>query len=257
MIVMKKSIIVFGIFLYASLFVSGDDAIYQARISSAIAELELNDFLALWFTDADTGQPIAGALVAIKNFGGIKTDNDGLAVFPVVEDGEHQFIIQKEGYITYRDSFNVFGGSIFFYKYSVPRLLSVNNIKVVVDWGDKPEDIDAHFVKEGKYHISYRDTKKSEDGAAWLDRDDTDGYGPETITVTQLDNEAIYRCFVHNYSERDRKDSSSLSASKVTVRVFIDNKFYAAYQVQSGVRGTTWNVFNIVNGKIQLINLYE
>jgi hypothetical protein len=232
----------------------GDDAAYQAQIQSMIMELEMDDLLALWFTDADTGQPIADALVAIEKKGGIKTNKDGLAIFPVVEDGEHRFIIQKEGYVTYQGSFTVFVGTIFFNKYSIPKLLPVNNIKIVLDWDAAPRDLDAHLVKEGRYHISYRDVRKSDDDAAWLDRDDMDGFGPETITVTQLDTHATYRYFVFNYSNRQDKNSSSLSTSKAVVRVFVDNKFQAVYQVQPGRRGTTWNVFNIVNGKIQVVD---
>jgi hypothetical protein len=235
----------------------GDDAAYQARIQSAILELEMDDLLALWFTDADTGQPVTDALVAIEKKGSIRTNEDGLAVFPVIEDGEHRFIIQKEGYITYQDSFAVFAGTIFFNKYSIPRLLSIDNIKIVLDWDAAPRDLDAHLVKEGRYHISYRDAGRSEDGTAWLDRDDMDGFGPETITVTELDKQAAYRYFVFDYSNRLDENSSRLSASKAVVRVFVNNKFQAIYQIPPNRRGTAWNVFNIVNGEIQTVDEYE
>jgi hypothetical protein len=235
----------------------GDDAAYQARIQFTILELEMDGLLALWFTDADTGQPIADASVAIEKKGRIETNNDGLAIFPVIEDGEHRFIIQKEGYITFQGSFNVFAGTIFFNKYSIPKFLSISNIKIVLDWDAAPRDLDAHLVKEGSYHISYRDADKSEDGAAWLDRDDMDGFGPETITVTQLDNNASYQYFVFNYSNRLNENSSHLSASKAVVRVFVDNKFQSIYQIKPGKQGKKWNVFNIVNGKIQTVDEYE
>jgi hypothetical protein len=217
----------------------------------------MDDLLSLWFTDADTGQPIADAAVAVEKKGRIETNKDGLAIFPRIEDGEHRFIIQKEGYVTYRASFTVFAGTIFFNKYSIPKLLTVENIKIVLDWDAEPRDIDAHFVKEGRYHISYRNVKKSEDGTAWLDRDDTDGFGPETITVTQLDTTATYQYFVHDYTNRSDGANSRLSASKAVVRVFVNNKFQAVYQIQPGKRGTVWKVFTIMNGKIQMIDDYE
>jgi hypothetical protein len=44
----------------------GDDAAYQVQIQSIMLELEMDDLLVLWFTDADTGQPIADALVAME-----------------------------------------------------------------------------------------------------------------------------------------------------------------------------------------------
>jgi hypothetical protein len=231
--------------------------IYLARVGLRVQEIELQDALSLWFTDADTGQPIQGALVAIENTGSTRTDEDGLGVFPIIADGEYAFIFQKDGYVTTKDVFFIYMGSIFSNKYSIPKIMQIDNIKIIVDWGRSPADLDAHLVKENEYHISYRNARISSDNATWLDRDAMNGYGPETITITQLDRNAVYRYFVHNYSNRNSVNDTRLSQSNTTVRIFINNRFYRSYQIETGRIGTTWHVFEIRNGEIVLINRFE
>ena len=172
--------------------------IYLARVGQRILELEMEEALSLWFTDADTGKPIVGALVAIEKSGSTRTDEDGLAIFPVLNDGEHAFIIQKDGYVTTKDTFNVLLSSVFFNKYSIPKIKPIDHIKIILDWGATPADLDAHLVKDNGYHISYRETRTSLDNTAWLDKDTVNGYGPETITVTQVDKRAAYHFFINS-----------------------------------------------------------
>jgi len=97
----------------------------------------------------------------------------------------------------------------------------------------------------------------SSDRTAWLDIDALNGYGPETITVTQVDQNAVYRYFIHNYTNRDAVNDSRLSQSRATVRVYINNRFHASYQINAGKIGTKWHVFDIVNGGIKLNNRFE
>jgi hypothetical protein len=237
-------------------FIERED-VYLARIGQKILILEMEGALSLWFTDADTGRPLQGALVTIENIGSTRTDADGLAIFPVINDGEHTFIFQKEGYVTTRDTFRVVFESIFFNKYSIPKIKEIDHIKIILDWGASPADLDAHLVKDNGYHISYRNSNTSADNTAWLDRDAVNGYGPETITVTQIDNRATYHYYVHNYSNRTAVNDLRLSNSKAVVHVYINNRFYTSYQVELAKAGITWYVFDIVNGEIRFVNRFE
>ena len=246
---MKKIVLIFA--LIGSLcFAYGEtDAVYTARILSRIAEMEMNGALSLWITDCDTGEGIEGALVAIENVGSTKSDADGVAAFPILEDGTYNFIIQHDDYVLTKDSFEVFVGSIFFNKYSIPKKVEYQYIKIILDWGKNPKDLDIHLIKENGYHISFRDKKRSDDGTVWLDRDDMDGFGPETITITELDNAAVYRCFVFNWSKQHETSGFSLSQSGTRIRVYADNKFIRTYTVPAQERGVTWQVFGIQEGK--------
>lgn len=260
---MKRKLITVFVVLFcilhpaaAQYFVERED-VYLARIGQRIIELEMQEALSLWFTDADTGKPIQGARVAIENTGSTITDEDGLAVFPVIDNGSYDFIIQKEGYVTTRDTFTVTSGTIIANKYSIPKILNVENIKIILDWGNTPKDLDAHLVKEGGYHISYRNIKTSSDNTAWLDKDTINGYGPETITITQIDKSSIYEYYVHNYSNRNAINDRNLSQSKATVRIYINNKFHMRYQIDLDKAGTIWYVFEIVNGEIKQTSRFE
>ncbi len=165
----------------------------------------------VWFIDAETGIPIKDANITVDNVGTFKTDKDGLIYFETPRDGDYSFSFQKSGYASLDDTFEVVFGSIFFNRYSIPKILELENVKLVLDWGDRPYDLDLHLVKRGSngYHISYRSKRRLDDGTVWLDRDDMDGYGPETITITENDNAANYLVYVHNYSDGNNPNSST------------------------------------------------
>lgn len=254
---MKKKILVVVLFMAAIFLHAENDAVYKARIMHRIAELEMDGVLSLWITDCDTGKPIEGAFVAIEGVGSTKSDKDGIASFPVTEDGTYNFIIQHENYVMTKDSFDVFGGTIFFCKYSIPKKVSYQCVKVILDWGKTPADLDAHLVKSNAYHISFRDTVRSDDGTVWLDRDDRDSFGPETITITQLDAAAVYRYFVFNWTGRNERNGTGLSQSGARIRVYVDNALKGSWKVPALQRGTTWNVFNIKGGNIVPVNSVE
>jgi hypothetical protein len=234
------------------------DKLYQSKVASRIAIMAMSGEAALWFTDADTGLPLTGAKVIIDGAkSGIETDVDGLAVFPAPDDGKHTFSVTKQGYIFFEDSFTVRLGQIIFNKFSIPHVSQVKQIKIVLDWAAEPPDLDIHVVKEKQYHISYHDMLKASDGTAWLDRDDTTGYGPETVTITEVDDHAAYHIYVHSYSDRKQKNSKRLASSNAAVRIYSDNKLVARYSVTAGTAGTTWYAADIVNGNIQDVNRYE
>jgi len=106
-------------------------------------------------------------------------------------------------------------------------------------------------VKANSYHISYRNTRVLADGTGMLDRDDMDGFGPETITVERIDANGSYTFFVHNYSAHEKPGSPSLSVSKATVRVYSGNRLLKTFQIPEGFTEKTWNVFRVVNGQVE------
>ena len=254
---MRKGIIAFAFIISLCCVYGETDAVHTAKILQRMAEMEMNGALSLWITDCDTGEGIEGALVAIENVGSTKSDSDGVAAFPVLEDGTYNFIVQHDKYVLTKDSFEVFGGSIFFNKYSIPKKVEYQCIKIILNWGKNPKDLDIHLIKENEYHISFRNKKRSDDGTVWRDRDDMNGLGPETITITKLDNSAVYQCFVFNWSKQHEPNGLSLSGSGAKIRIYADNKFVGSYMVPEQKRGITWQVFNIQEGKFVNKNYIE
>jgi hypothetical protein len=254
---MKKLLYLLFAVCCASAVQAQSDPLYRGKVAAKIAQLAFEGKSVLWFSNADTGLPLEEARISVENSGVVITDSDGLAVLPTPGDGVHQFLFQKPGFMTVADSFTVNFGSIIFNKYSIPPAAPLEHIKIVLDWGKEPADLDIHVVKENHYHISYHDMKKAADSTAWLDRDEQTGYGPETITITQTDNNAVYHIYIHDYSNRNQKNSLRLSRSQAVVRIYNNNTLAESYTITPGKTGTTWRICGIINGKIEVLDTYE
>ncbi len=87
------------------------------------------------------------------------------------------------------------------------------------------------------------------DGKGELDRDDMNGYGPETITVRDIDDLASYSFKVHDYTNRNNNSNRSLSKSKATVKVYGEGRMLYLFQIPSQGIGNYWEVFKIVDGE--------
>lgn len=221
----------------------------RQTLEDVIAEQE-QDIYTLRFLDALTGEPVEGGDVMIENVGTFKTDSAGRAMFPKQADGLYKTIFKKNGYITAVYNVDIVAETIFKNRLVVSPVMDISQFRVVLDWDQQPLDLDAHFVKANTYHISFRNTRVLADGTGMLDRDDMDGYGPETITVEKIDANGEYGFFVYNYSAHEKPGSPSLSVSKATVRVYSGNRLLKSYQVPENLTDKTWNVFKVINGQV-------
>ena len=145
------------------------------------------------------------------------------------------------------------------------KQLESNKIRIVLSWGEYPSDLDSHIVgktKQGNnFHVAYYDKVFNEEGesAVFLDWDDTSSYGPETVTVIDLDIIDNFKYLVHNYSYRysgsEDEGAFSLSDSRATVDVYRGTALIASYSVPVNRKGTVWNVFEMnALGQITSIN---
>tara|TARA_R110000868_G_scaffold306734_1_gene568019 strand:+ start:50548 stop:51327 length:780 start_codon:yes stop_codon:yes gene_type:complete len=216
----------------------------------AFRELETGE-LTLRFINALNGEYVEGARVLIdgREF---KTDFEGKVLFkPVTENSQSPVLFEKEGYITSSFGIEIALGTIFQNRISVSPILRPESIRIVLDWAKDPRDLDAHLIKQNGYHISFRHKRTSDDGTAQLDRDDTNGNGPETITINEIDQGETYTFMVENFSERSNSNSKSLSnKSRATVRVYGDNQLLHTFRIPPNEVGVKWSVFQIKNGQI-------
>ncbi|OFY16554.1 MAG: hypothetical protein A2X11_12655 [Bacteroidetes bacterium GWE2_42_24] len=219
------------------------------------AETEMVDGkLVLRLFNAENGETVPDANVKIEGIGEFTSDMQGRVLFDIPADGRYAFEFSKQGFIKAIYPFEVIAGTIFYNRISVCPVLDFGTLRVVVEWARRPKDMDAHLVKEGDYHISYQNLHVSKDGVARLDRDDRDGFGPETITVKNIDEQASYTYFIKNYSDKNSPRSKDLSKSKAVVRVYGNNQLMHNWQITPDQRGTSWKVFVISNGRIQPVN---
>jgi len=247
---MKTSIIIF-LFLFSNVGFAQFDKTHS-KLEDATRELDGK--LTLHFFDALNGKPIEGASVSIEDIGKFTTDFNGEVHFESDAMDEHPAIIFRHpDYITSKFNIRISAGTIFFNRFSISPVMKIGDIRIVLDWDKDPRDLDAHFVKEGSggYHISYRNMRVATDAEAKLDRDDTDSYGPETITVNTINQNANYEFYVHDYTNRNNSNSKALSKSKATVKVYSRTQgLIYVFVVPRNLKGTKWVVFKIMEGKI-------
>ena len=129
-----------------------------------------------------------------------------------------------------------------------PTIQNLDGMRIVLNWGKYPEDIDSHLSYAGGY-VCYHDKDASQ---ANLDVDDTDSYGPETITITQKEQGKKYVYAVHNFSDRESINNDNLSnISRAKVFIYIGDTLIKTYTMPEGKKGTVWIPFLIdENGNI-------
>jgi len=88
-----------------------------------------------------------------------------------------------------------------------PVIVSPQQMRLVLNWGAVPRDLDAHLVTpsiEGtNYHVFYALGSRGRTNAApyaQLDVDQQNGYGPGTITITRF-MPGTYHYYVHKFEE--------------------------------------------------------
>jgi len=247
---MKSQLIITALLLFCVNFLNAQETRDKFKNKfDDVFEEEENENLTLRFFNALTGDPIDGANVSIQDMDDYTTDEEGKIRFPITEDGFLLVHFECDKYITSDFKVEVIAGTLFYNRMSVSPVLDLKDIRIVLDWDQSPKDLDAHFIKENGYHISYRNTRSLSDGTGELDRDDMDGYGPETITVRDIDDLATYDFVVHDYSNKGDENSSALSRSKANVKVYGEGRLLYVFQVPQGNKGCKWAVFQISEGQ--------
>jgi len=229
----------------------------KARERADDAMDKMEGLIPMRFFNALNRNPIPGAAVEIPNIGSYVTDNKGKITFPKIPDGNYTLVFSKEGFITTPIDFRVLLGGVDFNWYSISPGFSGKDFRIVLEWGERPADLDLHFVKtggSGNYHISFVNMHTAEDGNAVLDRDDTSGYGPETITIGKTEANAVYSCYIHDYTNRDNTASNQMAQRGAVVRVYSLNRLMYTFRIPANGTGTKWNVFNIERGIVVPVN---
>ncbi|WP_051309765.1 putative Ig domain-containing protein [Desulfogranum japonicum] len=122
-------------------------------------------------------------------------------------------------------------------------LLAENEIRIILTWNDRPEDLEAHLTVPSesgcRYHCYYFEKNIP---TASLDLDDRNGYGPETITLTDRVS-GTYRYYVHDFTNR-YSNSYWLARSGAVVKVFYGDREPLVFNVPNSY-GNVWHVFDL------------
>ena len=206
----------------------------------------------------DTGSPVAAAV----------TDRNGNYSISL-PGGMYTAYISKEGYRS--DSMPVIcEGEITIgdQDITITPKLAAGKIRIVLDWGAYPEDLDSHLVnKDQDIHLFYSSDKIRENNkeviverkngeiVATLDVDALGSMKPdrsnrvETTTIQKL-LPGKYTFYIHDYTNQAISDSTSLARSGAKVTVFLgDDDSKQVFEVPNE-KGTLWEVFAFENGNL-------
>lgn len=185
------------------------------------------------------------------------TDAEGYYEIEGAPSGEeYQITVEKDGFITEERQMELPEDDMDLGIVSCSPVLDNQEMRIILEWGEEPYDLDSYYL--GTYNdgtsveVYYEHMADARNGelAVSLDRDDRDGYGPETITVRGLDGSFTY-C-VHDYMQTGMMGE----ISNAVVKVYLPDGTVNTYTIPSGA-GNLWKVFSVVNGEITEIGTIE
>jgi uncharacterized protein YfaP (DUF2135 family) len=207
-------------------------------------------------TDSQTGEGVIGVTVTSDDDNTTTTDSSGIYSLNL-DAGTRTITISKTDYFTASKSVQVDENAIVTLNFTIVPTLGNGEglLRFVLSWNNEPEDLDSHLetpnIEGQTYHISYEETG-SKDSAPYvtLDNDETDGYGPETITIHQLFTTGTYKYYVHNYSEE-----IDLAGCGAQVSIYDSEGLQHIVTVPANGTGLYWQVCTIDgNGNISIVN---
>jgi len=131
-----------------------------------------------------------------------------------------------------------------------PRL-AAGEIRLVLTWGKKPRDLDAHLYGEvGGSHVYFQE-RVAAAGAITLDADSKEGEGPETITLKHPPA-GRYAFWVEDSTHSDEPQSKVLATqAQAEVTIYEEDRAPRSIPIKTD-RGNAaspfWHGFNILIG---------
>lgn len=211
--------------------------------------------------DAVTGEGVPEAELVFEgqedasHTGEASTDRKG--AFSVELDPDvYDVTITADGYVVENFEFEMekdrnYSGEQFI----ISPELAAGTARIVLEWGSEPQDLDSYLIGDsdsgGSVFVSYYRKTASSGGEtlAELDVDDTNGYGPETITLYDLNG-------VYRYTVVDYRLTSTLQDYGATVKVYLPGQAQPEVITVSPGAGikNIWEVFELDHGELNILN---
>jgi PKD repeat protein len=171
-------------------------------------------------------------------------------------EGAQTVTVSASGYSSYvNDRVVISGGGTTNVNVSLSPALAGSALRLVLNWGAKPLDLNAHLrtptIGGTSYHVYFGDKGSSvAPPYAKLDHDEMNGGGPETVTLSQLSG-GTYKYYVHRFSS-----DGSLIESGAVVQVYGAGGLVKTFQMPRVGTGDYWYVCDIdgTTGVITTVN---
>jgi uncharacterized protein YfaP (DUF2135 family) len=192
---------------------------------------------------------VSGASVA-----SVTTGVNGVFSFPALPAGPYTVSVVAAGYVNGLVNVAVVAGASVNANVLLSPQAPPGQVRIVLSWGAEPRDLDAQLTLPNGRVIAYFDVGNCAVAPfACLDNDVTDGNGPETITITAV-QDGVYTFAVDNFSARTLPaNDNSLARSGAIVEVYRGNDRIATYAVPN-IAGRVWTVFSLSGQTLTPIN---
>jgi len=169
-----------------------------------------------------------------------------------LREGTQTITAEATGYSTYiYDGLEVFESTETRHDISLSPRLTDAQMRFVLSWGASPSDLDSHLRTPYGTKIYYGNRgSATAPPYALLDVDDTNGYGPETVTIYQF-REGTYHYFIYNYS-----GSPAITTSNAVVKIYAADGTTRSVDVPTSGTGRYWYVATVdgSTGRVTIIN---
>jgi Notch-like protein len=188
-------------------------------------------------------QTIPHATIVI---GGQTTTTDATGYYAVnLQAGSHHYSVTAQNYISV-ESASVSITTHATFDIIISPVLASDSWRVVLEWTDQPLDLDSHLVFKGHEwscdELYYGYPRASCNGvSAHLDWDETQGFGPETVTIEGVNNcqdgwfttcKWVYK--VKNFSGWWHMSQEGWVRSNAKVRLFNGDHLIREFNVNNG-----------------------
>jgi uncharacterized protein YfaP (DUF2135 family)/pimeloyl-ACP methyl ester carboxylesterase len=254
---------------YRAKFIKGEElgattraTVAESSLNFGVINMESKDFaegdMKVVVTDAVTGRSVSGYKVTAYNSVNNGVDNRDeqqttatpTPTLTTLPKGSYRVEIEKAGYQTAKQVCDVKETQLVTCQINIVPTTSVSEGQLVsvLRWDVNPNDLDSHLIKynangQQQYHIYYSNRNGGTDN---LDVDDTTSYGPETVTINQLDPTANYVYAIYHYGG----SGSITTTSQAQVSVLQNGKPVRIYKAPLTGEGRWWKVFEVQNGQV-------
>lgn len=209
--------------------------------------------------DAVSGKGVAGAALTFEpkdsSHQTITETTDSRGAFRVeLEADDYEITVEASGYIAEVFTFTIEKNKSYSGEQFVISPELSGEARIVLEWNAEPTDLDSYLdgsTDSGENFRIYYGSKKAYAGdsvVAELDLDDTDGYGPETTTIHDLDG-------VYTFTVVDFTGSGTMAEKGATVKIYLPGQAPVAVQLDAGSGvDNVWSVCEIDHGKLEVLN---
>lgn len=213
--------------------------------------------------DAQNNSPLGGALICSSvpcNFSDSSTftisDAKGAYALSGLSSGEHVMSATLAGYITVQQKATIKPNTVTIQNFALSKeITEAGVLRIVLTWNESPADLDAMlWTPIPQYPKVWYVDRGNCSGIpyACLDTDDKNGYGPETITISQLQS-GKYAFGVHNPNYTIYPNITPLTQSGAQVRVYDSTGLINQFQVPLTGQGDMWYVFSLKGNTGEII----